>query len=97
MSDLRLAIREEANKIVTEVWNTALGLTLDNGQRLRQWAVSEIEALLVKTMEEVIGEDEPDKVVEYLDKGSQIVQINPRNQLRAEQHERLQNIIGGKP
>jgi len=49
----------------------------------------EMKASLIEYIEGIIGEDEPETLVEELDDGSVIVEVNPGNTLRAEQRAKL--------
>lgn len=51
-----------------------------------------IKSVLKEVEKEVIGEDEPDVVVEELSEGSRIVQVNPNNVLKAEQRKAIQKV-----
>lgn len=59
-------------------------------------AKHELNAYYLELFEGMIGEDEPDKLIERLDNGDRIVEVNPKNILRAELKQQLSKELGGQ-
>ncbi len=70
-------------------------LKLSDHEVVETWmSVDQAKKAILDICMRVIGENEPDTLVEELDDGSRIVQINPANELRTTQRQALQKELG---